>query len=132
MKISIKQLCEYFKISRSKLDIIISRPEYNSFYLGKEGRTQYFDLNEESEALIKKWVKRRTRKNGKHELKGLIMVRIKLKDLANKYGYCIDTVRIILCRAEFDKYRDKNGRIITWNKEAENRFLKIMELKQGG
>ena len=132
MKVSIRELCEIFKISHSKIYSILGRSEFDRFFRGKKEKTRYFELNEESENLIKKWIKRRTRKNGTHEItdRGL-MSRIRLSALCRKYGYGYSTMRVILDRAEFDKYRDANGRLIIWNDEAEQRFLKIMELKQG-
>lgn len=132
MKKSVRELCDIFKISHSKLYAIIGRPELSRFFAEKIKKTRYFDLNEESEKLIKKWVKRRTRKNGTHEIKDkTIMQRVRINSLCKKYGYSYSTINIILSRAEFDKYRDAQGRLIIWNDEAEQRFLKIMELKEG-
>lgn len=132
MKYSIRELCEHFKISHSKMYVIIGRDEFQKFYVDKVHKTRYYDLNEESEKLIKKWAKRRTRKNGTHEMtKRGLTARIRINSLCAKYGYSYSTMNVILSRAEFDKYRDAQGRLIIWNKEAEQRFLKIMELKEG-
>jgi hypothetical protein len=132
MKKSVSELCDIFKISRSKMYVIIGRNEFQKFYVDKISKTQYYDLNEESEAIIRKWAKRRTRKNGTHEIQDRgLMAKVKIKELCEKYGYSYTTMNVILSRGEFDKYRDVQGRLIIWNDEAEQRFLKIMELKEG-
>jgi transposase len=132
MIVSVKDLCEMFNISHSKIYVIIGRSEFSRFYIHKKGRTRYFELNEESEPILKKWIKRRTRANGTHEIQDRgLMARVRVKELCKKYGYSYPTLSTILCRAEFNKYRDAQGRLIIWNDEAEQRLLKIMELKQG-
>lgn len=132
MKKSVSELCDIFNISHSKMYVIIGRDEFQKFYVDKISKTKYYDLNEESEAIIKKWAKRRTRKNGTHEIQDRgLMAKVRVKELCKKYGYSYSTINIILSRAEFDKYRDAQGRLIIWNDEAEQRFLKIMELKEG-
>ena len=132
MKKSVRELCDIFKISHSKMYVIIGRDEMQKFYVDKISKTKYYDLNEESEAIIKKWAKRRTRKNGTHEIQDRgLMAKVKVKELCKKFGYSYTTMNVILSRGEFDKYRDAQGRLIIWNDEAEQRFLKIMELKEG-
>lgn len=132
MKKSVRELCDIFKISHSKMYVIIGRDEFQKFYVDKEHKTRYYDLNEESEAIIRKWAKRRTRKNGTHEIQDRgLMAKVRIKELCKKYGYSYTTINVILSRGEFDKYRDAQGRLIIWNDEAEQRFLKIMELKEG-
>lgn len=131
MNVSIKQMCELFNISHSKMYVIIGRPEMEKYYLYKDSKTKYYELNEESEALIRKWAKRRTRKNGTHEIKDRgLMARVRINALCKKYGYSYTTMHTILSRSEFSKYRDVQGRLIIWNDEAEQRLLKIMELKE--
>lgn len=131
MIVSVKDLCEMFKISHSKIYVIIGRSEFSRFYINKKGRTRYFELNEESEPILQKWIKRRTRKNGTHEIQDRgLMARIKITELCKRYGYSYSTMSVILSRAEFNKYRDIKGRLIIWNDEAEQRLLKIMELKE--
>lgn len=132
MKKSVSELCDIFNISHSKMYVIIGRDEFQKFYVDKISKTKYYDLNEESEAIIRKWAKRRTRKNGTHEMnKRGLTARIRISSLCAKYGYGYTTMNVILSRGEFDKYRDVQGRLIIWNEEAEQRFLKIMELKEG-
>ena len=132
MIVSIKDLCEIFKVSHSKIYSILGRSEFDRFFREKIKTTRYFELNDESKELLKKWTKPRTKKDGSYEIDRGLMARIKLKELCEKYGYAYTTLKTILCRAEFDKYRDVNGRLIIWDKEAENKFLEIMNLKQGG
>jgi predicted DNA-binding WGR domain protein len=111
--------------------VIIGRPEMEKYYLYKDSKTKYYELNKESEALIRKWAKRRTRKNGTHEIKDRgLMARVRINALCKKYGYSYTTMHTILSRSEFSKYRDVQGRLIIWNDEAEQRLLKIMELKE--
>lgn len=132
MRLSVKELCKKFNISQSKIYTIIGRPEMQKFFAGREHNTRYIEVNEESKAIIEKWANRRTKKDGSYEVTDRgTMARIRVGSLCRKYGYGYTTMRIVLCRGEFDKYRDAQGRLIIWNKEAENKFLKIMELKQG-
>lgn len=132
MRLSVKELCKKFNISQSKIYTIIGRPEMQKFFAGREHNTRYIEVNEESQAIIEKWANRRTKKDGTYEVTDRgTMARIRIGSMCRKYGYSYTTMRIVLCRGEFDKYRDAQGRLIIWNKEAENKFLKIMELKQG-
>ena len=55
---------------------------------------------------------------------------ITLQDLSDKYGYSKQTIRDILCRAEFEKYRNVKGWFDKWNDELEARLIKVIELKQ--
>lgn len=55
MLVKIKTLCEKYGRSRSKLDCIISRSEFAKYTQGGNGGI-YFDLNEESQELLEKFL----------------------------------------------------------------------------
>lgn len=69
MKVSIRELCEIFKVSHQKLYPVLGRFEFDRFFLGKEQRTRYFDLNIESGKLLRKWLKPRSSKGGCYKVK---------------------------------------------------------------
>lgn len=55
-----------------------------------------------------------------------------VKELSEKYGYHVGTIRMLLCRAEFSAYTDNFGRVTSWDDIAEERLKRIIKLKNMG